>query len=164
MRRRVGLAQSLTRLSPVGLFQFAAENVAETGSANEIRFLRNIETYSKTYDRYIQKKIGKLVPFIKGYSKILENGGSGSVEGGTVGGVVGGMTTGDGKMGKSVSVVPPDPEGYQGDMSDFPWFVDTPPSLMESLKSALFDLAGLLVWNIVLTLLAFGAFLRADVR
>ena len=66
--------------------------------------------------------------------------------------------------GEMIIVSGPEPIEYKGNVSDFPWFVDTPPSLMESLKSALFDLAGLLVWNIVLALLAFGAFLRADVR
>jgi hypothetical protein len=66
--------------------------------------------------------------------------------------------------GKSVYIGSPHPEEYQGDKSDFPQFVESQPLLARSLKDALYDIAGLIVWNLVLATLAFSAFLRADVR
>ncbi len=51
-----------------------------------------------------------------------------------------------------------------GDKSDFPRFMERKPSPGGSFRRALGDLAGLLVWNILLAGLAFSAFLRTDVR
>ncbi len=165
MRRRVRMARSLTQASPVGLFQFALESVACTGTANETRFLRNLGIYSKTYDNYIRQKVGKLVPQIKGVSSISENGTVGGVVGGNIGGVVGeGSSDEAGRSTKSVHVSAPIPEEYHGDKTDFPVFVDIKPPMIYSLKISLSALTGLLIWNITLTLLAFGAFIRSDVR
>ena len=58
----------------------------------------------------------------------------------------------------------PRPEEYRGDKSDFPQFAERRQGLGAGIKGALFDLAGLLVWNIILAGLAFSAFLRTDVR
>ncbi|MFC1541673.1 hypothetical protein ACFL50_04390 [Candidatus Latescibacterota bacterium] len=53
---------------------------------------------------------------------------------------------------------------YFKDKSDFPYFTPSKPSLVKNLNYALFDLSGLLLWNIVLAIGAFLAFNRADVR
>jgi hypothetical protein len=65
---------------------------------------------------------------------------------------------------KMVCIHSPRPEEYSGDTSDFPRFVEHTASIGRSLRSAFGDLAGLLVWNILLAGLAFSAFLRTDVR
>jgi hypothetical protein len=49
-------------------------------------------------------------------------------------------------------------------MSDFPRFAERAPRLGDGVKGAAGDIAGLLLWNIVLALAAFAVFLRADVR
>ena len=142
LRKQSEIARSITRISPVGLFQYAAEGIALTGGSSVDWFLKTVKGYSKNYDQYVMGKVGKLL------FKCLDQR----------------MGSGYQSLGKYILLNPPSAPEYKGDMSDFPWFTDTPPSLTESLKSALFDLAGLLVWNIVLMILAFGAFLKADVR
>jgi hypothetical protein len=125
----------------VALFQFAAEDIAASGPHREEGFGEDIRSFSRIFDAYVLKKTGKLV----GQSnwKI-----SSSVKLG----------------GKTIDVHSPEPEAYQGDMSDFPKFVEHAPRLGDGLKNALGDIAGLLLWNIVLAFLAFAVFLRADVR
>ncbi len=142
VRSQFGAVLDIARISPDGLFQLAAESLSKTGNAGDIQFQKEVQRYSRTYDGYVKEKVGKLVPWM-GYH--LSFGGN----------LIG---------GKFTLISPPLSPEYKGDMSDFPGFIEKGPTLLESLKSALFDLAGLLVWNIVLALLAFGAFLRADVR
>jgi len=66
--------------------------------------------------------------------------------------------------GKSIFISSPMPEEYRGDKSDFPRFVESQPSIADSLRGALLDLVGLILWNLVLAILAFIAFIRCDVR
>ncbi len=66
--------------------------------------------------------------------------------------------------GKEIYLGSPFPQEYQGDKSDFPRFSERRPSLLDGLHASLWDIAGLLVWNILLAGLAFSAFLRTDVR
>ena len=138
---RARLARSLACLSPVALFQFAAEDIAASGPHREEAFGEDIQSYSRVYDAYVLKKTGKIV----GQSNWS-------------------FSTSVKLNGKNVEVQSPRPEAYQGDMSDFPKFVERAPRLGDGLKNALGDIAGLLLWNIVLALLAFAVFLRADVR
>jgi ABC-type transport system involved in multi-copper enzyme maturation permease subunit len=138
---RAGLARSLARLSPVALFQFAAEDIAASGLHREEAFYEDIRSYSRIYDAYVLKKTGKLV----GRSNWM-------------------FSTSVKLDGKTIDVRSPEPEAYQGDMSDVPKFVEHAPRLGDGLKNAFGDIAGLLAWNIVLALLAFAVFLRADVR
>ena len=142
MRRQYGMELSIARISPDGLFQLASESLAKTGNVGDIQFQKEALRYSRTYDAYVKEKVGKLVPWMGSHLSF----------GGNI------------MKGKFVFIKPPSSPEYKGDMSDFPYFVEKGPTLLESLKSALFDLAGLLVWNIVLAILAFGAFLKADVR
>ena len=141
IKRQAAVSRLIVRSSPVGVFQFAAEDLSMTGKSADDKFEAEALQYSKVYDRYIENKVGKLVP-------------------GTFANIMTYLI----RDGQFITIAPPQPSEYKGDMSDFPQFVEKGPTLLESLKNALFDLAGLLVWNIVLALLAFGAFLKADVR
>jgi ABC-type transport system involved in multi-copper enzyme maturation permease subunit len=141
MQERAALAQRISRASPAALFQYAAEAVSETGPTAESRFLRDVRNYSRIYDAYILKKVGKVV----GTSPW-------------------GFSTGATLNGKYINLQSPFPQEYAGDKSDFPKFSESRPSLLDGLNNGLWDIAGLLVWNIILAGLAFSAFLRTDVR
>lgn len=141
MNKRARTAQNLSRISPTALFQYASENVAQAGPNSEAWFLKDVRNFANVYDDYILKKVGKLV-------------GTSSWS----------FSTTFQINGKPVHISSPQPEEYPGDKSDFPQFTETHPSLGYDLKKAFFDLAGLLLWNIVLAVLAFAVFLRADVR
>jgi ABC-type transport system involved in multi-copper enzyme maturation permease subunit len=141
MQERAALAQRISRASPAALFQYAAEAVSETGPTAESRFLRDVRNYSRIYDAYILKKVGKVV----GTSPW-------------------GFSTGATLNGKYINLQSPFPQEYAGDKSDFPKFSESRPSLLDGLHDGLWDIAGLLVWNIILAGLAFSAFLRTDVR
>jgi len=139
--QRARLARNLSRLSPIALFQYAAEDIALSGIHGEEEFLKNISSYSKIYDTYVMKKTGKLISQSNWTF-------SSSVK----------------LDGKSIDLHSPQPEAYRGDMSDFPKFVERRPRFSDGIASALGDIAGLLVWNILLAGLAFSVFLRSDVR
>jgi ABC-type transport system involved in multi-copper enzyme maturation permease subunit len=141
MRERAALAQRISRTSPAALFEYAAEAVSETGPQADARFLRDIRNYSKVYDDYILKKMGKVV----GTSPW-------------------GFGTGATLNGKYIDLSSPFPQEYQEDKSDFPKFSESRPALVDGLRNGLWDIAGLLVWNILLAGLALSAFLRTDVR
>jgi len=141
MKGRAGTARRISRVSPAALFQYAAEAVSETGLRADERFLEDVRNFSRVYDDYILKKVGKVVgtsPWSFGTGATLN--------------------------GKYISIDSPSAQEYQGDKSDFPRFSESRPSLFEGLRDALWNIAGLIVWNILLAGLAFSAFLRADVR
>jgi ABC-type transport system involved in multi-copper enzyme maturation permease subunit len=141
MEERAALARQISRISPAALFQYAAEAVSATGLMAEARFLSDIKNYSRTYDDYILKKVGKVIgasPWSFSSSATLN--------------------------GKYINLESPFPQEYAGDKSDFPKFSESRPSLVDGLRNGLWDIAGLLVWNILLAGLAFSAFLRTDVR
>jgi ABC-type transport system involved in multi-copper enzyme maturation permease subunit len=141
MQERAALAQRISRASPAALFQYASEAVSETGPKAEARFLRDVRNYSRVYDDYILKRVGKVV----GTSPWS-------------------FSTGATLNGKYINLQSPFPQEYAGDKSDFPKFSESRPSLVDGLHNGLWDIAGLLVWNILLAGLAFSAFLRTDVR
>jgi len=141
MKQRARMARNLARISPTALLQFASENIAQTGLAQEEQFEKDARNYSTIYDDYILKKVGKVVgtsPW--SFSTNIE------------------------LNGKSIYIGSPQPEEYNGDKSDFPRFEQSTPSIARSLNNALLDLAGLILWNLVLAILAFAAFIRCDVR
>jgi ABC-type transport system involved in multi-copper enzyme maturation permease subunit len=140
-RQRLGTARNLARLSPAVMFRYAAEGLVRSGPAGEDDFLRQLREYSRVYDAYILKKLGKVVQT----SNFM-------------------MSSDITFNGKKLTLHSPEPQEYRGDKSDFPKFAEARPSLGAGLKGALGDLAGLLLWNILLAGLAFSAFLRADVR
>jgi ABC-type transport system involved in multi-copper enzyme maturation permease subunit len=141
MGERAALARRISRASPAALFQYAAEAVSETGPPADARFLRDIRNYSKIYDDYILQKVGKVV-----------------------GSSPWSFSTGADLNGKYIDLQSPFPQEYQGDKSDFPKFSESRPALIDGLRSGLWDIAGLIVWNILLAGLAFSVFLRTDVR
>jgi ABC-type transport system involved in multi-copper enzyme maturation permease subunit len=138
---RARLARSLARISPVALFQYAAEDLAGSGVDREEAFREDLRAYSRQFDAYVLKKNGKLVG---------QSNWSFSTS----------VTLG----GKTIRIESPRAEAYRGDMSDFSRFAERASRLGDGVKDAAGDIAGLLVWNIVLALLAFAVFLRADVR
>jgi ABC-type transport system involved in multi-copper enzyme maturation permease subunit len=138
---RAGLARSLARISPVAMFQYAAEDLAGSGLGREEAFRADLQAYARQFDAYVLKKSGKVV----GQSNWS-------------------FSTSVTLNGKTVQIGSPRAEEYKGDMSDFPRFVERAPRLGDGVKGAAGDIAGLLLWNIVLAVAAFGAFLRADVR
>jgi ABC-type transport system involved in multi-copper enzyme maturation permease subunit len=141
MQQRARMARNLSRISPTALFQFASENIAQTGLVQEEQFEKDAISYSAMYDDYILKKVGKVVgtsPW--SFSTNIE------------------------LNGKSIYIGSPYSEEYQGDKSDFPRFEESQVSIMKSLRNALLDLAGLILWNLILALLAFAAFIRCDIR
>lgn len=141
MQQRADFAQKISRLSPTALFQYSAEGISETGPAADGRFLRDVRNYSRIYDDYIVRKVGKVVgtsPWSFSTSATLN--------------------------GKHIYIGSPWPQEYEGDKSDFPRFSESKPTLLDGLGSGLGDIAGLIVWNIILAGLAFSAFLRTDVR
>jgi len=140
-QQRARTAQNLSRLSPSALFKYATESLIQSGTLGEDTFLQQLRDYSKAFDAYILKKLGKVV---RSSEFMFE-----------------GAVTFNGKM---LSIRSPEPQEYRGDKSDFPLFVERQLSLGAGLRSALLDMAGLLIWNILLAGLAFSAFIRADVR
>lgn len=141
MNQRASLARNLSRISPTALFQFASENIAQTGVNQEEQFQNDARNYSAVYDNYILKKIGKVVATSPwSFSTNIE------------------------LNGKPIYIGSPFPEEYQGDKSDFPRFEKSHLSIIRSLRNALLDLSGLILWNLMLAVLAFAAFIRGDVR
>jgi ABC-type transport system involved in multi-copper enzyme maturation permease subunit len=140
-RQRLGTARNLARLSPAAMFRYAAESLVQSGPGGEGGFLRQLREYSSIYDGYLLKKLGKVVQT----SNFM-------------------MSSDISFKGKKITLHSPEPEEYRGDKSDFPRFAERRASVGAGIKSALGDLAGLILWNIVLAGLAFSAFLRADVR
>jgi ABC-type transport system involved in multi-copper enzyme maturation permease subunit len=140
-RQRLGAARNLSRVSPAMMFRYAAESLVQSGPVGEDDFLRQLREYSRVYDAYILKKLGKAVQ--------------------TSNFMMSSIIT---FKGKKITLHSPEPEEYRGDKSDFPKFAERRPPVATGIKSALGDLAGLILWNIILAGLAFSAFLRTDVR
>jgi ABC-type transport system involved in multi-copper enzyme maturation permease subunit len=141
MQERSRVTRNLSRISPPALFQYAMEGLADSGPKRQERFMEDVRAYSKIYDNYIRSKLGKVV-----------------------GTSYWSFSTSMVFKGEHVYISSPRPEEYSGDKSDFPYFTENRPSITRNLKEALFDLGGLLFWNLVLAILAFISFLRCDVR
>ena len=106
------------------------------------RFLKDAKAYSGVYDSYILQKVGELVA-----SSTYFLGG----------------TYGLGK-GKRIDLLTPRPKEYHGDKSDFPVFSESRVDIRHNIKEASLDLAGLAIWNLILSMLAFAAISRCDIR
>gem|GEM_PF-3676914 len=141
MKQRTNTARNMSRLSPTALFQYASEGIANSGPFRQEHFMEDVQVFSKIYDDYIQSKLGKVV-------------GTSNWSFGT------GMIF----KGEYVDISSPSPEEYNGDKSDFPRFVESESSITLTLRDAFLDIAGLLLWNLILAVLAFIAFIRCDVR
>ncbi|MHB9027895.1 MAG: ABC transporter permease [Candidatus Latescibacterota bacterium] len=140
LRNQVRSTRTLARVSPAALFTYAAENLTRTGEWRDTVFRDRVEAYSGQYDRYILKKVGVL--------RQSEGSFMGAIE----------------FRGKPVEMRSPFPEEYKGDMSDFPRFQPPEFTLREGLFSALGDIAGLVIWNLLAAVGMFVAVQRMDVR
>lgn len=141
MGERSRMARKLSRISPTALFQYASEGLADSGPNRQEHFFEDVRAYAQIYDDYIKNKLGKVV-------------GTSYWSFGT------GLTF----KGEFVSISSPQPEEYQGDKSDFQHFEESSPDLLRNIREALLDIAGLLIWNLILAILAFVAVSRCDVR
>lgn len=141
VRERNRMTRMVSRISPVSLFQFAAESIADTGPKRQDRFMQDIRRYSAVYDDYIMSKVGELIT-TSPYS----------------------FATSTKFKGETLEIRSPMAKEYEGDMSDFPRFQESPPQLQENIHEALLDITGLLVWNFILAACAFVAMLKCDVR
>jgi ABC-type transport system involved in multi-copper enzyme maturation permease subunit len=140
-KARAAKAKNVSRLSPFSLLQYAAEDIVQTGDDSEEHFLSQIREYSRVYDQYILKKLGRVVQTSNSS-----------------------FSTTIALNGKEVRIDSPEAQEFEGDKSDFPVFAERGPSVSAGIKGALGDLGGLVLWNIILAGLAFGVFIRADVR
>ncbi len=141
MLQRTVTARTIARLSPSALFQYAAEGIAASGHLRQQHFIDDVRAFSTVYDAYVLSKLGKLV-------------GSSNWSFGT------GMTF----KGEYVDISSPSPEEYTGDKSDFPFFEESDPKILENLRGVMFDISGLLLWTVIFAMLAFAAIARCDVR
>jgi superfamily II DNA/RNA helicase len=140
LRNQIRTARLLARISPTALFTFAAENLTRTGEWRDEVFRDRVENYSGEFDRYILKKFGVLRQSEGSFMGVIEF------------------------KGKKVEMRSPRPEAYKGDMSDFPPFQAPDFALSEGLFSALGDIAGLVIWNLLAAAGMFTAVQRMDVR
>ena len=136
--------RNISRLSPVGLFQDISKNVACSGILAIKSFISDVKVFSGRYDEFIQKKIGKIVIKTRDhlFTRYLSNPNDG---------------------GKRV-LQAHRPREYDGEKHDFPIFKETKLSVVQMINNIFIDVVGLLLWNIVLAMMAYTAFLRADVR
>ena len=133
-------ARMSARISPMTLFRNAAEAVTATGTARYRRFLGSLHSYSAVYDAYFIQKTGRLTPRIEfGQDTVVDFKGT----------IIRQRWM---------------PNYADVDISDFPVFTFTPPSLADSIADGAVDLAGLAVWNLILAIAVCAAFLRMDVR
>ena len=139
-RRRIATARRIARSSPIAMFEYACESLANTGFVRDQRLLRDVRAYSEIFDRYVFEKTGQLIPFVSWASSFEVEVNGETIE------------------------VHSWADSYDGDMSDFPPFVETPCDLRQGLREAVFDLGGLAILNLMLAALAFAAFARCDVR
>jgi ABC-type transport system involved in multi-copper enzyme maturation permease subunit len=139
---RVHLSRNLSRFSPSALFQYAAENIAGTGYLHEERFINDLAAFAPVYDDFLVSRVGWLP---------REYNFSGSRYSVVI-------------AGEKVQVETPRLTNRPFEESDIPMFVERQSSISGTLRAALADLAGLLIWNIILAMGAIFAIRRADVR
>lgn len=140
--QQVFLAQRLARLSPAGLFLFAATDLCNTGLSHHWNFLENAKRYRSLFAEY--SNLAKRANRNK--AKPTSQGSAG----------MGGFT---------ISVVfSRDYSRIPVDAATFPAFVDHWPPLSQSLKHALFDIGLLGLLNVFLFGVTYVQFLRYDVR
>lgn len=143
IRRKQDLARNLARISPTGAFQFAVENVVDSGLKRQRRFEQAARNYYHAVLSVPEGRgaIFKSPYFVLGAWNIKVNG-------------------------KTVRVSLP-PSGLSvpdGDISALPRFSFPKTSLGESFSDSLWDMVVLLLWNLMLALLAPLMFLRYDVK
>jgi len=141
VRSRQALARRISRFSPASVFQYLGESIANTGFVGQRRFEEAAERFQEVYDRYVEAKVGKLVPYCRYFRRMSFQFG-----------------------GRWVRVDHPMPPKYVGSLSDFPAFEQKSPSLREVVSDSLLDISLIFVWNVLMVLSAYAAFVRYDVR
>jgi ABC-type transport system involved in multi-copper enzyme maturation permease subunit len=133
-------ARSISRFSPMALIQNSLEAVSGVGLARELRFKSAALGFLDAFREYVKGKTG-LGEIPDALGRWL----SGFPGGGKV------------NVNRRLPT-------FEGDLDDNPHFTFTENVGRDVLKEAGGDLAGLLIWNIVLVVSASVFFSRADVR
>lgn len=137
----LSLARSFSRISPLGLVQYALEGAAGTGYRHEARVIDSIQSFSIIYDRYVLNKVGAIVK--SGghtfYSLVDFNG-------------------------ERIEYSTARPVEYDGDKSDFPTYHEQKRNVSGMIQDSAFDTFGLIIWNLICAITALMAFSRSDVR
>jgi ABC-type transport system involved in multi-copper enzyme maturation permease subunit len=135
------LARNLARVSPASAFQFACESLAFTGITGERSFYRAAQNFVSVYRDYIKEKTGVAYEFH--------------------------LSTHPWKIevpGKTLSISTPIQPKLKGELRDLPQFKELYPSISDSFRHSVLDIALLILWNILLFLLSNLLFIRYDVR
>ncbi len=135
------LARRIAMASPVAIYQYVGEAIADSGFERQQRFLRSAATYYLVYENYVREKVGKVIPNCS-WS----------------------FSTSRTVNGKQLHVGSPHPEQYGGDMSDFPFFSEPKWSVIDSLRASLINLFVLFLWNVVLFVAAHYVFVKRSLR
>jgi ABC-2 type transport system permease protein len=136
------LARRLSRFSPLGLYRYAAESIADTGLIRQERFRRQLDHYAGTFTAFAK-------PLRRHYAPQARHAGYTSVD------LDGYQLTVPNGLNYDEIKVPP---------QNFPTFVARRASVSEGMADALGDVGGLLTLNLLLFFATLYAFLRYDVR
>ncbi|MBN1291768.1 MAG: ABC transporter permease subunit [Candidatus Latescibacteria bacterium] len=136
--------RNISLISPVGILQDIAKNIAGSGVMAIRNFFSDVQVFSGRYDEFIQQKLGEIIITTRDAQAAYYLANSND----------------NGKKVLQANV----PQEYDGDKRDFPSFKESGLSVAHILNNISFDIIGLLLWNIVLAITACAVFSRADVR
>ncbi len=135
-------ARMMARISPMAIYQYAVEELANSGYARHRSFLQSARSYMMRYTKYARKlqREKKKQALPTSYGIIEHEGFRLSVI-----------------YSRSYKYIPIDP-------SSFPRFEDKRPAILDSLVNALWDIAALFLINVVFFLGSILKFYHYDVR
>jgi hypothetical protein len=141
IRAKQHLTRNLSRWSPSSAFTYLGESLINSGFVGQERFEERGRRFGGIYAQYVRAKVGKVVPlprFFGGMRFQFE--------------------------GETIIVARPHPSNYEGELTDFPAFPRVSPSLGEMMSDALVEVSSLILWNVLVILGGYVAFIRYDVR
>lgn len=134
-------ARRMTIVSPAAVYQYTGEDIADAGFGRQQRFLGAAEDYYTIFENYVRGKLGKIRTMPRNARNI-----------GTV------------VDGKFIGFRTKPAESYEGDLSDFPHFTEPEWSVIDSLRASLNNLLALFLWNTVLFMTSYLAFIKRSLR
>jgi ABC-type transport system involved in multi-copper enzyme maturation permease subunit len=139
LMRKQKMAETLALISPSAAFQASGESLVNSGAVFQRRFRIAAERYQGIYLDYVESKVGEIIPTWQPPINI--------------------------RLPDKTIINAPEVRAkqYDGDMSDFPLFAYPNPSIPERLQNALFNIALLILWNVVCFLGAHIIFIRRDI-
>lgn len=134
-------ARNRARISPSAEFQFMAESLVFTGIVSERSFYKSAQNFVPVYRDYIRDKTGVVYNFgVQPYPWQIDAG------------------------GRMLSISMPMQPGFPKGLKSFPQFSEAYPSISDSFKYSVLDIALLLLWNLLLLLSSVLLFVKYDVR